>query len=278
MERNLLRAYLVELIGVFVLVFFAAGSVCVNHMTTPPGQQPGTASLNGHQPGLVGMALAQGLILALMLAATLPVSGGYLNPAITIMLWVFNRLDTIKAVWLLGAQFLGAVLAGLCLKHSFDVEVLASARLGTPHLNPLVYTTIDRGALLAGTGMELILTFSLVLAIFSVTLEGFRSRSAAWAAGAAMVAAVIIGFPLTGAALNPARWFGPVLWELSLENASAGRGPMADIFVYLAGPILGALLAGLVSFKMLRPEQTPVAEPVTTDGSRAGATHVKVKK
>src|SRR5438128_905048 len=111
MERNLLRAYLVELIGVFVLVFFAAGSVCVNHMTTPLGQQPGTASLTGHQPGLVGMALAQGLILALMLAATLPVSGGYLNPAITIMLWVFNRLDTIKAVWLLGAQFLGAVLA-----------------------------------------------------------------------------------------------------------------------------------------------------------------------
>jgi aquaporin TIP len=277
MQRNLLRAYLVELIGVFVLVYFAAGSVCVNHMTTAENQQTASASLNAHRPGLVGMALAQGLILAVMLAATLPVSGGYLNPAITIMLWVFNRLETIKAVWFLGAQFLGAVLAGLCLKATFGPEGLSGAHLGAPHLNPFVYPTIDRGTLLAGTGIELILTFSLVLAIFSVTLDGFRSRSAAWAAGAAMIAAVIIGFPLTGAALNPARWFGPVLWELSLEGTSSGRGPMADIFVYLAGPILGALLAGLVAFKMLRPEQTPAPEPATTDGSR-GATHVKVNK
>jgi aquaporin TIP len=257
-------------------VYFAAGSVCVNHMTTPRGQQPASASLNGHQPGLVGLALAQGLILAVMLAATLPVSGGYLNPAITIMLWVFNRLDTIKAVWFLGAQFLGAVLAGMCVKYTFTVDVLRDARMGTPHLNPIVYQTIDWAALLTGSGIELILTFCLVLAIFSVTLEGFRSRSAAWGAGAAMIAAVVVGFPLTGAALNPARWFGPVLWEAALGESNPGRGPMADVFVYVAGPVLGALLAGLVSFKMLRPELTPVSEPA--DGSRAVATHVKVKK
>jgi len=273
MERSLLRAYLMELIGTFVLVFFCAGSVCVNHMTAA-GQQPGTASLTGHQPGLVGMALAQGLILALMLAATLPVSGGYLNPAVTIMLWVFNRLDTIKAVWFLGAQFLGAVLAGMCIKSTFDMAVLRGAHMGTPHLNPIVYETINRGTLLAGTGIELILTFCLALAIFSVTLEGFRSRSAAWGAGAAMIAAVVIGAPLTGAALNPARWFGTVLWELAL----GGGNPMADVFVYTAGPILGALLAGLVSFKMLKSEQTPVPAPTATDGTRAAATQVKVKK
>ena len=92
-----------------------------------------------------------------------------------------------------------------------------------------------------------------------------------------MIAAVIIGFPLTGAALNPARWFGPVLWELSLADAGSRRGPMADMFVYLAGPILGALLAGLVCFKM-RVEQAPAAEPTATDASRAAVTHVKVKK
>jgi aquaporin TIP len=273
MERSLLRAYLVELVGTFILVTFAAGSVCVNHMTTPLGQQPGTASLNGHQPGLVGMALAQGMIIAVLLAATLPVAGGYLNPAITIMLWVFNRLDTIKAVWFLGAQFLGAVLAGLCIKSCFDPEVLRAARMGTPHLNLLVYPTIHRGALMAGTGIELILTFSLVLAIFSVNVDGLRLRLAGLGAGAAVIAGVLLGFPLTGAAMNPARWFGTVLWELGVADAATGPAPMADVFVYIAGPVLGALLAGLFCFRMLGVHAGP-----TEAALRPDAGSFKVKK
>src|SRR6516165_4168377 len=140
MDRKLFRTYLVELIGTFALVYVAAGMVCVNHMTTPrdADARTGTATLGRDQPGVVGMALAQGLILASMLAATVPISGGYLNPAITIMLWVFNRLDSVKTAWYIGAQFVGAVVAGLCLRYTFLPEVLESSRLGTPHLNPLV--------------------------------------------------------------------------------------------------------------------------------------------
>src|SRR5438067_4035541 len=174
MDSNLRRAYLIELIGTFALVYISAGVVCVNQMTTPSGQEPGTASLTGHQPGLVGIALAQGLILAAALAVTVPLSGGYLNPAITLMLWVFNRLDHRRTAWFVGAQAVGAALAGFCLRQTFDGLVLLEARVGTPHLNRLPYPDLDFGALIAGTGVELVLTFFLVFAIFGTTQDGSR--------------------------------------------------------------------------------------------------------
>jgi aquaporin Z len=261
MERPLLRSALVELLATFILVYFAAGVVCVDAVTTPRGQNPGTVAQTSHQPGVVGIALAQGLVFAILLAATVPISGGYLNPAITVMLWVFNRLSTPRTAWFLAAQLLGAVLAGLCVRSTFDAEVLRSARVGAPHLNvPLVFSSIDRSALLAGTGIELVLTFSLVFAIFSVIPEGNRPRQAGLGAGGALAAGVILGFPLTGAALNPARWFGPVVWELAEGTPLPGHAPLADVFVYVAGPILGALLAGVVSFKVIAPVSPCVGE------------------
>src|SRR5262245_18232564 len=274
MDRKLFRTYLVEMIGTFALVYVAAGIVCVNHMTTPQGQEPGKVPLTAHQPGVVGMALAQGLILAIMLAATVPISGGYLNPAITIMLWVFNKLDSVKMSWYIGAQFVGAVVAALCLRYTFDTTVLQSARMGTPHLNSIVYPgPLTRPLLLAGTGIELILTFFLVFAIFSVGAGNGRGRLAAWSAGAGLAVGVLVGYPLTGAALNPARWFGPALWEMAAVEQTTGPGAMADVFVYIAGPILGALVGGLVCFKIFpqgKEEWAPtaVAEP----------TQIKAKK
>jgi glycerol uptake facilitator-like aquaporin len=63
---------------------------------------------------------------------------------------------------------------------------------------------------------------------------------------------VLVAYPLTGAALNPARWFGPTLWELSIRG---GRTPFADAFVYVAGPIVGAIIAGWWCFKMMPPRK-----------------------
>ena len=282
MDRKLFRTYLVELIGTFALVYVAAGMVCVNFMTTPQNLETRSATLGRDQPGLVGMALAQGLILAIMLAATVPISGGYLNPAITIMLWVFNKLDSIKTSWFIGAQLVGGVLAALCLRYTFTIDVLDSARMGTPHLNPVVYlgplqlgSSWTRAMLLAGTGIELILTFFLVFAIFSVGTGAGRNRLAAWSAGAALTIGVLWGYSLTGAALNPARWLGPALWELAILQPSFGRGAMADVFVYIAGPILGALVGGLVCFKIM-PQ---AAEETTPPAPAAESTHhFKAKK
>ncbi len=258
MERKWLRIYLVELLGAFALVYFSAGVVLINHVTSvsPAPQEvpnPTHNPLTGTQPGLAGMALAQGLILAVMLLLTVPVSGGYLNPAVTIMLWVFNRIDTLQMIRLLGAQLLGAVLAGLCLKYTFKVDVLQAALFGTPHVNLPVYGQQFLGARYAGAGIEFVLTFFLVFAIFGLARQTGHLGWASVAAGAVLAAGVLVAFPLTGAATNPARWFGTVLWEWWDWQGDPRNNPFADVFVYIAGPVAGALLAGLFCFKMYLP-------------------------
>jgi len=288
MDRSLPRAYIIELIGTFALVYFGAGVVCVNYMTTPSGQQPGTTGLLSLQPGLVGIALAQGFILAAVLSVTLPVSGGYLNPAVALMLWVFNRLEGKRAVWLIGAQCLGAVLAAMCVRYTFDALVLRDARLGAPHLNPAVFhantpLSIPRAALMTGTGIEFVLTFFLVFAIFGMILEGPRPRLAGLGGGLAWTAGILVGFPLTGAATNPARWLGPALLELTLADPPlAAPMPFADAFVYTAGPIVGALLAGLVCFKLLPGTQVEPgaseAQAKIPQAAKAGATTYRARK
>ncbi|MBM4072232.1 MAG: hypothetical protein FJ271_25390 [Planctomycetes bacterium] len=132
-----LRTGLLEGLGTFALVFFAAGAVCVNTMTTPDGQRIDHSPQTAMQPGLIGVALAQGIILALMLELTAMSPGGYFNPAITIVLWVFNRLSTRPLLGLIASQLAGALLAGGTMLLIFSTEVSASARLGTPHLNAL---------------------------------------------------------------------------------------------------------------------------------------------
>jgi glycerol uptake facilitator-like aquaporin len=259
MDKDLRRAYFIELIGTFMLVYVSAGVVCVNHMTCPSGQEPGTASMLGHQPGLVGVALAQGLILAAALAVTAPLSGGFLNPAITLVLWVFNRLSSARMAWLIGAQAVGAVLAGFCLSKTFAEPVLRDARVGTPHLNPLVYPDLTLAALAGGSAVEVALTFFLVLAIFGTWREGSVPERAGLTAGLTFTACVLFGFALTGASTNPARWLGTALWELHWLRPP--RNPFADVFAYLAGPVVGALLAGVVYFRLLLPARLSSADP-----------------
>jgi glycerol uptake facilitator-like aquaporin len=301
MERSLARAYLVELIGVFALVYLGAGIVCVNQLTDPQRGQPISGVLHSQQPGLVGIALVQGLVLAVALAATMHFSGGYLNPAITLMLWVFNRLDTARASWLLGAQLVGAVLAGFCISRTFEPTLLRDAHLGTPHLNLIAYESIGPGSVASGTAVELVLTFFLVFAIFGSILDraawqadgprvetapphhdarfrAIEARLAALMAGLAMTACALVGFPLTGSAVNPARWFGTVLWEANLIQPRPGDpGPFADTFVYVAGPVLGALLAGFVYFRLMVPAEADKGGtgPKPAEAPRPGAARSK---
>ncbi|MGF1578360.1 MAG: aquaporin [Gemmataceae bacterium] len=309
MKTTLSKAFGVELLAMFVVVYFSAGIVCVNFQTfsvadrvvpaslqkakskaaskdeaNDPQQKqegkvssrpaPGTMVLYGNQPGLLGIALAQGLTYAVMLAVTMHLSGGYLNPAITIMLWVYQRLGSRRALVLLGAQFVGAFLAGLCIRASFSEEILTAARYGTPHLNPNAYPEINWASLFGGASIELVLTFFLVFAIFGAflrkadwpesteekpkpeskdeLLRTVDARIAALMAGLALTVCVLLAFPSTGAATNPARWFGTVLFEGPADAAQRGR--FSDMFVYLGGPVVGALMAGFVYFWWLTPE------------------------
>ncbi len=274
MLKPWMRTGLMETLGTFALVFIASAVVCVNVMTTPAGQVVEHSPQTAHQPGLIGIALAQGLMLALMLELMATSAGGFFNPAITIALWVFNRLATRPMLGLIVCQMVGAVLAGGVVLLLFRGDVAQSARLGTPHLNALAYDRIadrsvsDRGAQVTGAGIELILTFFLVLAIFGAGRERRPGRYMGFWAGAALTAGVLVGYPLTGAATNPARFLGPALWETTLTRPLETPGPMADVFVYVAGPILGALAAALVAFKVL--------DDKGDDGGAAGAPAVSV--
>jgi aquaporin Z len=249
MDKNLARAYAAEFVGTFAMVFIGAGAVCVNYLTnTDPHQVL--------RPGLVGIALAQGLALAVALSVTLHISGGYLNPAVTLMLWCFNRLDTIKTAWYVGAQLVGAALAGFCLYNLFGDDVLRASRLGTPHVNLQAFHADEPtwGVVLSGAGIELVLTFFLVLAIFGTILDPRGQRTAGLMVGLALAAATFMGFPLTGAATNPARWFGTVFWERLIQDSTLDAvSPFADMFVYVAGPVIGAMLAGVFYQRVIVP-------------------------
>ena len=254
MDAILRRGVAAELLGTFAVVYFGAGAVCVNVLTTATNQSTPTAGITALQPGLVGMALAQGLIFAAALAVTARLSGGFLNPAVTLMLWVFNRLDNKRTGLYLVAQVVGAFAAGACLRYTFADDVLRSARLGTPHLSAQAFPELTTYAIVAGTAAELVLTFFLVFAIFGAPSEGTDPSRGALPAGLVLVAGTVMLGPLTGAAANPARWLGTVLWEQFL-----GGNPWNDTFVYLAGPIVGALAGGWVTFRFLL-NQAPLGE------------------
>ena len=232
MDRRLLREYLAELLGTFAFVFLAAGVVMLNHVA----QSADAGPLTVQQPGLVGLAIAQGLAYAILLTWTLPISGGYLNPAIALARWLIGSLSTTRFAWFLGAQIVGAVVAVFALRLVFDGNVLAAAHTGRPGPNPLVYgDPFATPALMSAFGIELVLTFFLGVAIFG------NRASSALSAGAMLAVCVLFGAPLAGAGLNPVRWLGPTFWEIVDKRTGPAEGLAA--LAYVGGPILGALTA-----------------------------------
>lgn len=285
MDEKNLRACMAEMMGTFAFVFLSAGSQFVASLG---GWQPEGA---GWQPGLAWVALASGLMYAAALAATVPVSGGYLNPAVTITLWVFKRLDGLQAFLFVLVQVLGAGIAGgiLWLVLPADEPARMVSHLGAPHLN-LDYLGAGGGSTLGialkAIALELILTFLLVLIIFATQFDPRAPRwSGNWAnrlaclwIGFALIACTLFGFPFTGAALNPARWLGPALWDLTQH---------ADAFQYHApywiGPITGGLLAGWLYTALVLPPEVETrpavaAAPSATRPAATSSTLFRAKK
>jgi len=240
-----LRTYLAELIGTFLLVFVGAGAVCAASLTNAPAEP---------RLGVVAVALAEGFALAVVLSATFHVSTGCLNPAVTLALWVFKKLDNVTALVLIVMQLVGAGLAGLAVRFLFADDVGREAHLGAPHLRALLADgTVRFESLATGIGIELVLTFLVTLTVFATLIDRRAPRLGGLGVGLAQAAAVLVGFRLTGGAANPARWFGPALWQLTLR--SPPERPLADHPVYWVGPILGALLAGFFYSAVILPPE-----------------------
>ncbi|MHB1425045.1 MAG: aquaporin [Gemmataceae bacterium] len=238
---NKIRMCLAELIGTFIVVLVGAGTLCASALASPPLP-------------LTVPALAEGFTLAVVLTVTFPVSTGCLNPAITIMLWVFKRLDNTRAGWLLLMQLLGAALAGLMIRLMFQTDLLVEMHLGAPYLKAFDprQGSLAIPQLISGTAFELFLGFLVTLAAFATLFDRRAPRLGGLMVGLAQSAAVLFGYRFTGGSANPARWFGPVLWESTMPGAASPKW-LAETIIYAGGPILGAMLAALLYINLILP-------------------------
>ena len=208
-----------EFIGTFALIFFGAGSICADQFLRSSGQ----GGL-----GLLGIALAHGLAIGIMVTSLGHISGGHFNPAITIGFWVTRKISTFNALAYWVAQLAGATAAAYLLRL-LPADIWAPVQLGTPQLASGITRT--NGMLFEG-----IMTFFLVFVVFATAgdARGAFNKIAGFAIGLTITMGALFGGPFTGAALNPARAFGPAL----AANHWTNHG------VYWIGPLAGGVAAG----------------------------------
>jgi aquaporin TIP len=209
-----------EFIGTFALIFFGAGSICADQYLR--------SSSNGQVGlGLLGIALAHGLAIGIMVSALGHISGGHFNPAITFGFWVTRKLSTFDTLTYWIAQLAGGAAAAYLLRL-LPVDVWGPVQLGTPSLAP----GISRAN---GMIFEGIMTFFLVFVVFATAVDdkGAFNKIAGFAIGLSITMGALFGGPFTGAALNPARAFGPALAANHWNNFG----------VYVIGPLLGGFVA-----------------------------------
>ncbi|HET7484161.1 MAG TPA: aquaporin [Solirubrobacterales bacterium] len=221
MQERGLAAYLAELIGTFLLVFFIT-TVIVLFLSTGEQAQFGT---DFAVIGLVHAFLLFGLIVMFGV-----VSGGHFNPAVTLAAMAIKRISAIDGVIYMLAQFSGGVLGALLCKGLLLDEGRAT-HYGAATVSPLLAGN-PQGAIIEAIG-----TFCLVLVILAAVFSKKSFKEwAPLAIGTTLGFIVMVGGPLTGGSFNPARWFGPAL----VGNEWGGVWP------YLVGPIVGSLLAAVV--------------------------------
>lgn len=220
-----IRNFVAEAVGVFGLVFIGSGAIMMVQRTDSAA-------------GLLTVALAHGLALALMVSATMHVSGGHINPAVTIGFLVARRITPALAGVHIVAQLVGGILAALALKGLIPFDLFNAARGGGQSVSLDV-------TMAQAIGLEIIAAFFLMFVIYGTAVSVDVPRLGGMAIGLTIAADIMAVGPLTGASMNPARSFGPAfatgIWEGQV--------------VYWVGPILGAILAALLWEFVLLPRR-----------------------
>jgi glycerol uptake facilitator protein len=228
-----------ELVGTFLLVFVGGGvaaDVALLHRNTHGSSIP-TADL-------LLVALAHGLVLFVIVMVAGRISGAHVNPAVTLSLASIGQFKWSDVPGFLIAQFVGAILGALAIMIPFGRDIATVGHLGRPELAP--YTNLIAGMVAEALGAGI-----LVLAI--VALAADRRAPAGWAGlgiGMALTVAIMIVGPATGAAVNPARAFGPDIVSIFFGAPSVDW--VAFIVCYLIGPILGGIGAAWLYSRMAR--------------------------
>ena len=218
---NLTQKLFAEFVGTFALIFVGVSSICAN-------------------AGLVGVALAHGLTIAVMISAMGHISGGHFNPAVTVGALVGGKIKIGDAVPYIIVQLVGGVLGALIANSLFPMAVIESAKLGTPLL-------ADGIGVAAGIKMEAVLTFFLVLVVYGTAIDPRAPKMGGLFIGLTITLDILAGGPITGASMNPARTFGPAVVGGYWDNH----------IVYWIGPLIGGALAGLFYRYVFEKKELP---------------------
>jgi MIP family channel proteins len=224
LERDYLRRGVAEFVGTFALVFIAAGG-----------------SAYARSP--IDLALAYGLVIAVMVSAFAFVSGGHFNPAVTLGFLVTRRIAPLLAVLYWVVQLGASVLAALLLKWILPSGAISASHLGTPALGSGVGSGV-------AVVVEAILTFFLVWVMFATIVDarGPFQQVGGLAVGFVVAAGVLMSYGLSGGAMNPARAFGP---QLAGNHWTHG-------WIWYIGPFAGAVIAAAV-YELVYLRTTPAA-------------------
>jgi MIP family channel proteins len=226
--RDAWRHFAAEFIGTFALVFVGSGAIM-------------TVRVSQSSAGLVEVALAHGLILAVMVSALMRISGHF-NPAVTLGMLATRRIEPMMAALYIVAQLLGAIAAGYALKASFPESVFAATRGGGQAI------ALDITGLQAFL-LEAIATFFLAFVVFGTAVDLRGPKIGGLAIGFVVAADILAIGPLTGGSMNPARSFGPAV----------ASGVYEAQLLYWFAPITGALVASLLyEFLFMRRGREPV--------------------
>jgi len=219
------KSYWAEFLGTFALCFVGQGAIGVQHL------------LGAGPEGLFAVAAAQGLIFAVMVSALLSTSGAHFNPAITLGFVVTGRQSWTSAITYWISQLFGALVASFLLRSVLPGESGQATHWGVPMLGEGVSQSM-------GLLLEFVLTFLLVTVVWGTAVDERAPKIGGLGIGLALFAIVLLGGPLTGAAVNPARAFG----------AACASGVWDAHWVYWVGPLLGGAAAARVYKQVvLRP-------------------------
>ena len=213
MDEQLFKKAIVEFIGPFALCFMGIGAIVLTG--------------GADTPALIAIALAHGLAIGLLVMAAGHISGGFFNPAVTLGMIVTRRIDAYAGGIYIVAQMLGAVVGTLFVLMAFPESMRDAVNLGVPAVGGAFSTGNALVAEIAGA-------FFLVFVIFGVAVDQRSSKGiGGLVIGLSITMAILATGPIGGAALNPARWFGPALVG----------GHWDDFWIWLVGPIVGAVVA-----------------------------------
>lgn len=224
-----MNKYLAEFVGTFVLVLIGCGS----------------AVIAGTHIGYLGISLAFGIAVLVMVYTIGSVSGCHINPAVTIAMLVAQKISFKDSFFYILAQLAGAVAGAFILlfiasgKADYSIAVNGLGQNGFGAMSPMKY---EMGA---GFLAEVVLTFIFVLVIFGSTSEKAPKGFAGLAIGLALVIVHLVGIPITGTSVNPARSFGPAVF--------VGGEAMTQLWLFVVAPIIGGVLAALVWTYWIKP-------------------------